>query len=84
MQEIIGKYKSVFFEVPSGLFPDRGVGHTIPLEKDAKPPLCNIYCMSPNELEQAKNQVATHHGKRLDSPQCIFIWCTCPICIRKG
>jgi len=29
------------------------------LEKDAKPPFCNIYRMSPNELEEAKKQVAT-------------------------
>jgi len=45
MQEIVDKYKSVFSEVPSGLPPDldRGVGHTIPLEKDAKPPFRNIY-----------------------------------------
>jgi len=57
LQEIIEKYKSVFDEVPPGLPPDRGVGHTIPLEPNVKPPFRHIYRLSPNEMAEAKKQV---------------------------
>lgn len=57
LQEVIDHYKDVFSEVPAGLPPDRGVGHTFPLEPNAKPPFRPIYRLSPNEMEEAKKQV---------------------------
>jgi hypothetical protein len=38
MQGLIDEFKDIFAEPPSGLPPDRGVGHTIPTEAGAEPP----------------------------------------------
>lgn len=59
MQKLVDEYHDVFSEVPAGLPPDRGVGHTIPLEPDSRPPFRNVYRLSPNELQEAKKQVAS-------------------------
>ncbi len=37
MQGLIDEFKDIFAEPPSGLPPDRGVGHTIPTEAGAEP-----------------------------------------------
>ena len=58
IKDLIEEYKDVFAETPAGLPPDRGVGHTIPLESDAKPPFRGVYRLSPKEMEEAKKQIA--------------------------
>ncbi len=42
---------------PSGLPPDRGIEHVIPLEPDAQPPFKRMYRLSPSELIEVKRQV---------------------------
>ena len=44
-------------DLPAGLPPDRGVGHTIPLEAGAKPPWRPLYRLSPFEQDEVKAQV---------------------------
>ena len=50
-------YKRVFEEIPYGLPPDRGEGHTIPLEPGAAPPFKRMYRMSPKERLEVEKQV---------------------------
>jgi len=54
----LNNFRDVFQDVPVGLPPDRGIGHTIPLEPGAKPPFKPIYRLSPSEQEEAKRQIS--------------------------
>jgi len=58
LKNLLEEYKEVFAPAPAGIPPDRGVGHTIPLGNNAKPPFRGIYRLSPKELEEAKKQIA--------------------------
>lgn len=44
--------------LPEGLTPERNIGHTILLELGSKPPFRHAYRLSPNELAEAKSQIA--------------------------
>lgn len=57
IQGLLTSYADVFAELPAGLPPDRGVGHTIPLQEGAKPPFRNLYRLSPLEQAEVKKQV---------------------------
>ena len=58
IEALLEKYKDVFpDELPPGLPPDRGIGHTIPLIPGAKPPSRPLYRLSPLEMEEVKRQV---------------------------
>ncbi|WP_180706512.1 hypothetical protein, partial [Campylobacter coli] len=57
LKSLLDEYADVLAEKPPGLPPDRGVGHTIPLEPDAKPPWRRGYRLSPAEVEEVKRQV---------------------------
>lgn len=57
IESLLLEYRDVFQEVPAGLPPDRGVGHTIPIEPGAKAPFKGLYRMSPLEQAEAKKQV---------------------------
>ena len=53
---LMRKYASVFQE-PTGLPPDRGVEHAIPLEEGAQPVAGSLYRMSPAELDELRKQL---------------------------
>ena len=67
-REILNNYKDVFSDIPAGLPPDRGTGHTIPLEPGARPPFKPIYRLSPKELEEAKRQISVLMEKKWIRP----------------
>ena len=56
------------FAEPSGLPPDRGIEHVIPLNPDAEPPFKRMYCLSPSELQEVKRQVTELLQKQLVEP----------------
>ena len=58
LQELLGRFEDVFKEIPAGLPPDRGVGHSVPLEPGHRPPYRPVYRLSPAEKEEVKRQVA--------------------------
>ena len=64
---IKSQFADVFAE-PSGLPPERGIEHVIPLEPDAHPPFNRKYCLSPSELIQVKRQVTELLQKQLIEP----------------
>jgi hypothetical protein len=64
----LNNFRDVFQDVPVGLPPDRGIGHTIPLEPGAKPPFKPIYRLSPSEQEEAKRQISVLMEKRWIRP----------------
>ena len=47
---ILSEHPKVFEPLPSGLPPDRGAGHTIPLLPDSKPTFRGLYRLSPVEM----------------------------------
>ena len=51
------KFADVFKDVPDGLPPDRGVGHTIPLTEGAVPPNLRQYRLSQFQLEELEAHV---------------------------
>jgi len=60
LRSVVNRYEDVFpKELPLGLPPDRGVGHTIPLMEGAKPSFLGGYRLSPLELEEVKTQVTS-------------------------
>ena len=64
---IKSQFADVFAE-PSGLPPDRGAEHVIPLEPDAEPPFKRMYRLSPSELIEVKRQVTELLQKQLIEP----------------
>jgi hypothetical protein len=60
LDSILQEYADVMpDDLPAGLPPERGVGHTIPLLADnLKPPNRPLYRLSPLEMEEVKRQVA--------------------------
>jgi hypothetical protein len=60
VRELLQKYSDVFQPVPTGLPPDRGIEHLIPLVPGATPQFKSMYRLSPSELEEAKRQVADY------------------------
>ena len=61
MEEIKQRFSTVLAdELPAGLPPDRGVGHTIPLEEGAKPP-----CRSSRRLSPLEHTEVEAHMKKL-------------------
>ena len=64
---IKSQFADVFAE-PSGLPPDRGVEHVIPLEPGAQPPFKRMYRLSPSELIEVKRQVTELLQKQLIEP----------------
>ena len=61
------QYSDVFAE-PSGLPPDRGVEHVIPLLPDSQPPFQRMYRLAPSELQEVQRQVADLLAKQLIEP----------------
>ena len=64
---IKSQFADVFAE-PSGLPPDRGIEHVIPLEPDAQPPFKCMYRLSTSELVEVKHQVTELLQKQLIEP----------------
>lgn len=60
-------FADVFAE-PSGLPPDRGIEHVIPLDPGAQPPFKRMYRLSPSELQEVKRQVTELLQKQLIEP----------------
>lgn len=55
---LLSEFSDVFQDLPSGLPPDRGVNHTIPIaDSAAEPPFRRPYRMSPSEKEEVQRQV---------------------------
>ena len=53
------------FADPSGLPPDRGVDHVIPLLPDSQPPFQRMYRLAPSELQEVQQQVTDLLAKKL-------------------
>ncbi len=59
MRSLLQEYQDVFPEnLPPGLPPERGTGHTIPMEPGAAPPFRPIYRLSPKEQEEVQRHIA--------------------------
>ena len=58
LDALLHEYKDVFGDIPSGLPPDRGTGHTIQLEPGAKPAYRPIYRLSPIEMSELEKQIS--------------------------
>ncbi|KAJ9520881.1 hypothetical protein QJQ45_014069 [Haematococcus lacustris] len=56
--EMVKTYNDVFADIPAGLPPGRGVGHTIPLEAGTLPQWARMYRLSQREIEEMKKQVS--------------------------
>ena len=61
------QYADVFAE-PSGLPPDRGVEHVVPLLPDSQPPFQRMYRLAPSELKEVQRQITDLLGKKLIEP----------------
>jgi hypothetical protein len=57
MEALLSEFRDVFGDIPSGLPPDRGTGHTIQLEPVAKPACRPIYRLSPVEYSELEKQI---------------------------
>jgi len=58
LKSVVLKYKDVFpDEIPGGLPPDRGVGHSIPTIPGEQPPWKGMYRLSPLEHEEVVKQI---------------------------
>ena len=56
-QNVNGKWKSVFQDLPAELPFERSVFHTIPLKGDEPPPHKKMYRMSRDEIQECEKQV---------------------------
>ncbi|KAJ9523637.1 hypothetical protein QJQ45_007339 [Haematococcus lacustris] len=63
-------YPEVFQDMPSGLPPDRGVGHTIRMAPDHVPPYQRPRRYTLREMNEMKKQVAELLAKKLIEPSC--------------
>ncbi|KAJ9505720.1 hypothetical protein QJQ45_006415 [Haematococcus lacustris] len=68
LQAVLDEYSDVFQDMPPGLPPDRGVGHTIRMESDAPPPYKRPYKLSPTEEAEVKRQVSELQARGLIEP----------------
>ncbi|KAJ9527976.1 hypothetical protein QJQ45_005577 [Haematococcus lacustris] len=68
LQAVLDEYSDVFQDMPPGLPPDRGVGHTIRLEAEALPPYKRPYKLSPREEAEVKRQVSELQARGLIEP----------------
>ena len=69
LDALLEKYKSVFPpELPSGLPPDRNIGHVIRLEPDAQPPYRRNRRMSPTELSTCEEYIKDLLAKGFITP----------------
>ncbi|KAJ9521146.1 hypothetical protein QJQ45_022845 [Haematococcus lacustris] len=68
LQAVLDEYSDVFQDMPPGLPPDRGVGHTIRMETDALPPYKRPYKLSPKEEAEVKRQVSELQARGLIEP----------------
>ena len=67
LDDLIAQFADIVAE-PSGLPPDRGIEHVIPLEYGAEPPFKRMYRLSPAELIEVKRQVTELLQKQLIEP----------------
>ncbi|KAJ9511094.1 hypothetical protein QJQ45_013151 [Haematococcus lacustris] len=67
LQALLDEYSDVF-EPITGLPPERAVGHSIPLQPDAKPPARPSYRMSKPEHDELRRQVTDLLAKGLIEP----------------
>ncbi|GFH13524.1 uncharacterized protein HaLaN_09424 [Haematococcus lacustris] len=58
LRGLLERHKVVFNDIPPGLPPSRGVGHTIPLEPGANPPFKGMYRLSSLEYAEFKKQIS--------------------------
>ena len=56
------------FAEPSGLPPDRGVAHVIPLLPDSQPSFQRMYRLSPSEMQEVQRQITDLLSKQLIAP----------------
>jgi len=70
IEQLLDEFKDVFQDLPPGLPPDRGTGHCISLEHDAKPAYRPIYRLSPVELNELKQQLDTLLASGFIEPSC--------------
>ena len=56
------------FAEPSGLPPDRGVEHVIPLLPHSQPPFQRMYRLAPSELQEVQRQITELLSKQLIEP----------------
>ena len=56
------------FATPSGLPPDRGVEHVIPLLPNSQPPFQRMCRLSPSELQEVQRQITELLSKQLIEP----------------
>ena len=68
ISKILEEFKDVFEDMPPGLPPDRGVGHTIVLEPGVKPTHSRPYRLSEKEKEEVKRQVTDFLARGLIEP----------------
>jgi Reverse transcriptase (RNA-dependent DNA polymerase) len=69
VQEELNNWQDVLVEeLPAGLPPDRGVGHTIELEAGARPPYRPMYRLSPAEQKEVERCVRELLSKGLIEP----------------
>jgi hypothetical protein len=57
VRALVEEFGEVFRTVPPGLPPDRGIGHTIPLESGHSPPWRPVYRLSVPEKEELSKQL---------------------------
>src|SRR3569833_2145262 len=69
LKALLEEFADVFPpELPSGLPPARGVGHSIPIEPGAPPPFRPMFRLSPVELQEVKAKLADLLEKGLVEP----------------
>ena len=56
------------FATPSGLPPDRGVDHVVPLLPNSQPPFQRMYRSAPSELQEVQRQITELLSKQLIEP----------------
>ena len=69
MKQLLASFEDIFpSDLPTGLPPERDVGHTIPLLPDTKPSYRPLYRLSPKELTEAKTQINDLLSKKWIEP----------------
>ena len=59
IQEVVQQYQSVFpEEIPTGLPPDRGISHAIPVQTNSPPPASKLYRLSKPQREEMERQIS--------------------------